>query len=237
MRYADIIPTTPEHSTLYAHGTNPETKPQVWIDPRNEWKARPYSPAYVLKLDQKSAVILTRRRSPYLSPLTEYSYETGERTDVVSASLLEALEYTLTDWEIRQGVLAEFSHWAQDDKEAKGRLVVELAKLKPIPAGWMVSSSTLTNIRMLWADYTSRMEEKAKEREVEEAKRRAAALALQARADKAVKGLNALARSAGVPSKNLTTDGFGIRHHRGWSEVEVHLDVAEALIKHFGKKR
>jgi len=176
MRKQDIIITTPEKSVIYAIGTAPERSERVWYDPVNAHYpySRNYTPGYVLEIrDSGFVVALVAQQHPD----SEYAKHYGQATP------LDALDYTLKDYEVRQEVLAEHSHWPLDKERADARMAA-LAKLKEVPKGWDLKVMRASQVRMLWADYSTRLDaavadEKAKqarakaEREAEHEARKA----------------------------------------------------------------
>ena len=169
MRAADIIITTPEHSTIYAWNTLPKNNPQVWmIDGRSRRRGRPYLPCYVLEIVGGYALVLYANFVP----------DTEDAIRWEQATLLDAAGYTLADWRKRQEVMEKYSHWHSSEDRAKRDK--ELDKLKPFPKGWEMKSMPTSYIRVLWAevertyqDAIDEAEKHKKEAEAAEEARRA----------------------------------------------------------------
>jgi hypothetical protein len=167
MRKEDIIITTPEHSTIYAIGTSPESNDNVWAD-HNSWPDRRYRPGYVLEIKTSGfAVVLMAEyhpENPFLKSNLDHTPN--------QASLMEATGYSLADYQKRQEVLAEHSHWHQQDGGREAREDA-LEALKSIPEGWKVVVIRTTYIRMFWAEYVERHDIKISERAAIFAKQKA----------------------------------------------------------------
>lgn len=150
MRKQDIIVTTPEKSVIYAVGTSSEKSDKVWADVETKYwgDSRHYTPAYVLDLHEDGyAVVLLAKHYP------------GSTGAIKSkqAEPLDALDYTLADWQARKAVLEKFSHWplSMEQRDLRDE---ELAELKELPENWQISTIRTTYVRMLWAEYQSRLE-------------------------------------------------------------------------------
>jgi len=169
MRKEDITVTTPLKSTIYAIGTRPESNPNVWAD-YERYKSANYRPGYVLEVkDNGFAVVLLAEFHPNSKAAEVYG----------QATALDALDYDLNDHAARQAVMAKYSHWPlnAEQREAKE---VELAKLKKLPDYWLLQQVRTTYVRMLWAEYQTRLDAvfaKRKAAEDEERARRDAAKA------------------------------------------------------------
>lgn len=185
MRKQDIIITTPEHSTIYAYGTVPESHDSPWGD-LGDYHARTYRPAYVLEVrDSGFATILVARHHPD-HPHHLWAAERGQ------ASLLDASEYTLADYNERNEFmrLHSHSHWAT--AEEKDVYLDGLNKLKPIPRDWAIITQRTTYVRMLWAEYETRLTTAIATRRAAEAeadRRKRAARKLQKEVVERVKAL------------------------------------------------
>jgi len=185
MRKQDIIITTPKKSTIYAYGTATPTTPDVFAD-LDDWKAKTYVPAYVLDVKESGhALILVAEKHP------DSRYAKGDNYGrKPQATVLDALDYSLADYEARQEVLRRFSHWPLNDEQREEREAA-LAELKPLPERWEVRMVRTSTIRMLWAEYQERLEaaigaralRRAKEQEERDANRLRKTIAIQRIAD------------------------------------------------------
>ena len=149
MRKQDIIVTVPTKSVIYAIGTAPENNPKVWYDPAsNYYDKRSYVPGYVLKVEDSGfAIVLMANRHPD-EQYAKYMEQ---------ASVLDALDYSLKDYEARQAVLAEYSHWPLSKEQSDAKYEA-LEGLKKVPNEWQVKAIRTTYVRMLWADYATRLD-------------------------------------------------------------------------------
>lgn len=158
MRKADIIIITDKlHSTIYAIGTSPESNPSVFED-INYFGSRTYTPGYVLEIkDDGFAVVLMASHHPDSAQAKAVEADGFFRRREAQATPLEALSYRLADRKAHMEVLAEYSHWPLSP-EQKAAKEAALAELKPLPKGWYTKTIRTTYIRMLWAEYQTKLD-------------------------------------------------------------------------------
>lgn len=155
MRKEDITVTTPEHSTIYAIGTVAPSSAKVFGDIEYFANAT-YKPGYILDiLESGFAVALVAHAHP----------ESGWAKGNGQASVLDALDYSLTDYRARMEVMAEYSHWPLSEEQRQEKAEA-LAELKELPARWEVKVMRTSYVRFLWADYATRLDEAMKLRKV-----------------------------------------------------------------------
>lgn len=157
MHKKDIIVTTPEKSIIYAIGTKPESSDKVWVDPKTEtWRSGQdnWKPGYVLEVREDSgfALVLTADHHPDATNATYYK----------QATALDALDFTLKDFNARKEVMQKYSHWplSPEQRVAKDE---ELAEITPIPEKWQVKLIRTTYVRKLWAEYSTQLDAKTAE--------------------------------------------------------------------------
>jgi len=222
MRKEDIIVTTPAKSVIYAIGTAPESSPKVWEDVENAYVSRTYVPGYVLEVrDNGRALVLHAFAHP----------ETIRAKSHEQASALDALGYTLADHETRQAVFAEYSHWPLSEEQGNLRHA-ELAKLKELPRGWEIKLVRTTYIRMLWAEYVTKLDARVAERVAKAAATKAAKEATKAAQEKVLKDLIGL--NVGFTEKSMSR---ALRWGGGSDELELGFAVIENLVNGYGKSK
>ena len=168
MHKKDIIVTTAEKSIIYAIGTRPESNEKVWENPKGEFWQSGYNnwkPGYVLEVREDSgfALVLT---SEYHPDATNASY-------CKQASVLDALDFTLEDFNARQEVMQKYSHWplSPEQRVAKDE---ELAAIRAIPDKWKILLIRTTYVRKLWAEYSTQLDAKVAEAKDIQARRKEA---------------------------------------------------------------
>lgn len=151
MRREDIKVTTPQHSVIYAIGGAALNNEKIWADPADAYWGNQslYRPGYVLDVNRSGALVLT----------ADFHPDSKQAKHAGQASLLDATEYSLADYEKRHETLLKFSHWAEDNLE--GARKAALAELKEVPRGWRIDRMKGTYVRMLWAEYQAGLVQRA----------------------------------------------------------------------------
>lgn len=213
MRKQEIILTTPEQATAYAIGTIPETGYKVWEDPTRGYANRNYTPGYVLGAKEGGFVLaLTARHYPDTERAKYQEQATAE----------EALGYTLQDYKARQEVLADYSKGAWSQEKSAARQAA-LDKLKPIPKCWSVTLIRTADVRMLWAEYVTRLDAAISDR---------ADAAIRQKMEKEAKQTRRMELVRRIADLNIGLDEAGAKwavNHFA-NEVTLPTDVVEALL-------
>lgn len=216
MRKQDIAVTIPgKPPTIYAIGTRPETNEKVWEDPSSPYfgSRGNYSPGYVLEIRDSGFVLAL---FPAHHPDTPYAKHNKQ------ASVEGALDYTLEDYEIRKAVLTKYSRpLTQEESDAKHD---EISRLKEGPRLWRVEMIRATHVRMLWSDYTIRLDAAVADRQDQRDREQRRKDAAKANATALVEALVGL--KIGMPENDLPWVISGAAS----GSIKLPTEVAQALV-------
>lgn len=226
MRKEDITVTDSKHSTIYAIGTAPESNSSVWAD-HNTWPARRYTPGYVLEVESSGFVVaLVSETHPDSERAQRFQVDYVDNTPVYTpqASALEALSYGIEDVRARTAVMAEYSHWPLSEEQRQIRDSA-VAALKPLPLGWNPKVFRATYVRMLWAEYATRLDAVIGERRSKEDADKAERDALKSRKRASFDAI--LKLDIGLDKKNVEY----LLNQNGYNDhVELPIGVIENLL-------